>query len=606
MSETGRANGRTLRLPPYLTRRAALAMGGGLALAACSSGGGGGGSTDSTDGPKELEGVLFGTAEQSKGPAPAIEGAKTGGTIYVLTEAAPEHLDPAQIYVSHERMHANLIHRGLTGVQLDPQGNYTVVGDLATDSGKTSDDGRTWTFTLKDDIHWEDGSAITSADVRHSVERLFADFVAQGPKYLQGWLADDPAGYRDLLPGGPYEGDHLPDDVLETPDEKTIVFHFKRPQLDLPYCLAMAGYAIVSMEGDTKQQYDKAPVASGPYRIESYSTGRAMTLVRNEHWVAETDPLRNAYPDRFELTYGHSPEDSTSRLMADRGDDQYGISFSNGLDGGNGPTVMDDPQYADRLLNGYQPYVWQLAINQDRVTDKKIREAICHALPLNGVLNAYGGALGGEYAGGIISPLLPGYQEGYDPYGKLAKPEGDLEKARALLEEADAVGYTLNLYHSNSAEDQGWGSTVEDALADAGFEVNRTQGPQESYYDEIGTIESGLDIYRASWGHDWLSASTVIPPLFDSRQIEDGAATYAHLRNDEIDAEIDRISQIPDPKEQADEWWSLNTRLLEEILPVVPGFYYRMIMLVGSKVGGAVFNDDIGSIDPNKVFVADA
>lgn len=583
-------------------------MGGGLMLAACSSGGGGGGSGGNADdsGPAELKGVAFGNAEQSQGPAPAVEGGKKGGTIRVITEFAPEHLDPGQIYVSHEMMHALLIHRGLTGVQLDNKGNYTVVGDLATDSGRSSDEGRTWEYTLKDDIFFEDGSPITSADVRHTVERLFADFIAQGPKYLQGWLANDPANYRELLPGGPYEGDHLPDSVLETPDEKTIIFHFEQPQRDLPFCLAMAGYAIVSKDADTKEQYDKQPLASGPYRIENHRTGRSMTLVRNEHWKPETDPIRNAYPDRWEITYGHSPEDSTSRLMADRGDDQYAISFSNGLDSNNGPTVMEDPQYKDRLIQGYQPYVWQLAINMDRVKDKKIREAICHALPLNGIRNAYGGALGGEYAGGLVSPLLPGYQEGYDPYGKLKKPEGDREKARQLLKEAAPDGYTLNFYHGNGSVDQQWSSAVESALTEVGFKVNRTSGPQETYYDEVSVVDNELDIYRASWGHDWLSISTVIPPLFDSRQIEDGSATYARLRDDHVDSEIDRISQIADPEEAAQEWWKLNEYILEEVLPVVPAFYYRMIMLHGSKVGGAIFNDDIGSIDPTKVYVTDA
>jgi peptide/nickel transport system substrate-binding protein len=604
MSERRLGSGRTLRLP-QLTRRSALAMGGGLTLAACSSGGGGG-SPDSTEGPAELEGVLFGDAEQSTGPAPEVDGARTGGTIYMLNEPAPEHLDPGQIYVSHEMCTARLIHRGLTAIQLDGQGNYTVIGDLATDSGTVADDGRTWTYTLKDNVFFEDGSPVTSADVRHTVERLFAEFIAQGPKYLQGWLANDPANYRDLLPGGPYNGDHLPDSVLETPDDTTVIFHFERPQLDVPYCLSMAGYAVVSQQGDTREEYDKAPMATGPYRIDSYTSGRAITMVRNEHWVPESDAARNAYPDRWEMTFGHTPEDSTSRFMADRGDDQYAVSFNNGLDVGNGPTVMEDPQYQDRLVDGYQSYVYLLAINMDRVTDKRIREAICHAMPLNGLLNAYGGAIGGEYAGGMISPLLPGYEDGYDPYDKLAKPQGDPERARQLLEEADAVGYTLNFYHSNIAEEQQAGPSIESALEAAGFEVNRTQGPSETYYDEIGVVENDLDIYRASWGHDWISASAVIPPLFDSRQIENGAATYAHLRDDHVDSEIDRISQISDPERQADEWFALNRHILEEILPMVPGFYYRMVTLHGSKIGGVVFNDDISSLDVNKVFVTDA
>jgi peptide/nickel transport system substrate-binding protein len=605
MSERRTGTGRTLRLP-QLTRRSALAMGGGLALAACSSGGGGGGSADSSEGPAELEGVLFGDAEQSTGPAAEVPGARTGGTIYMLNEPAPEHLDPAQIYVSHEGATARLIHRGLTTIQFDGENTYTVIGDLATDSGTTADDGRTWTYTLKENIFFEDGSPVTSADVRHSVERLFADFIVQGPRYLQDWLAGDRDNYRELLPGGPYEGDHLPDSVLETPDDRTIVFHFDNPQLDLPYCLAMVGYAVVSQQGDTRQEYDRAPMSTGPYRIDSYTPGRALTMVRNEHWDPASDASRNAYPDRWEMTFGHTPEDSTSRFMADRGDDQYALSFNNGLDVGNGPTVMEDPQYEDRLVDGYQSYVYLLAINMDRVTDKRIREAICHAMPLNGLLNAYGGAIGGEYAGGMISPLLPGYEDGYDPYGKLARPQGDPERARQLLEEADAVGYTLNFYHSNIAEEQQAGPAIESALEAAGFEVNRTQGPSETYYDEISVVENDLDIYRASWGHDWISASAVIPPLFDSRQIENGSATYAHLRDDHVDSEIDRISRISDPERAASEWFRLNQHILEEILPMVPGFYYRMVTLHGSKIGGVVFNDDLSTLDVNKVFVTDA
>src|SRR5690606_12475871 len=118
------------------------------------------------------------------------------------------------------------------------------------------------------------------------------------------------------------------------PDERTTIFHFEEPQIDLPYALAMPGYAVVPESGDTRQDYDRAPVASGPYRIENYRSGRSLTLVRNEHWQPESDPIRNAYPDRWEMSFGHTPEDTTSRFMADRGDDQYAITFSNNLDPG--------------------------------------------------------------------------------------------------------------------------------------------------------------------------------------------------------------------------------------------------------------------------------
>ncbi|TDC76289.1 ABC transporter substrate-binding protein [Streptomyces hainanensis] len=584
-----------------------LAITGALVLSACSSGGGGGpdgeGGED-TAAPETSAAISFGDAEASTGPAEEVPGATPGGTVQVLQQTSPDHLDPAQIYVSHESNLARLIHRGLTYVRLDNEGNYTVVGDLATDSGTVSDDGRTWTYTLKEDIFFNDGTPITSADLRHTFERQFAPFITQGPSYVQQWLAGTGgADYRELLPEGPYEGDHLPDSVLETPDERTIVFHFAEPQNDLPYALATPGYAVVSAEGDTQEAYDQDPVTSGPYQIEDFRSGRSMTLTRNEYWQPETDPARNAYPDSYEISFGHSLEDSTARLMADNGDNQYATSFNNGLDAGNGPTVMEDPAIRERLIDGFQPYVATLAINTDRVTDELVREAIIRAVPLNGVLNAYGGTIGGQYAGGIISPLLPGYQEDYDPFGKLANPQGDIEGARALLEEADAVGYRLNYVNNTAPEDQQAAVAIADALESAGFDVNRTEVPPETYYDTIGVVDSELDIYRSSWGHDWLSAATVIPPLFDGRQIQDGASNYSHLNDEHVNSEIDRIRTITDPAEAAAAWVELSQYIQEETLSFVPTFYYRQTILHGSRIGGGVFNDDLGTIDMQRLYV---
>ncbi|GAB2900721.1 ABC transporter substrate-binding protein [Streptomyces mayteni] len=593
---------------PRRARAAAvsLAMAGALVLSACSSGGGGGPAEEGEEsaGPETSAAISFGDVAASTGPAEEVPGATQGGTVQVLQQTSPDHLDPAQIYVSHESNIARLIHRGLTYVRLDNEGNYTVVGDLATDSGTVSDDGRTWTYTLKEDIFFNDGTPITSADLRHTFERQFAPFITQGPSYVQQWLAGTGgADYRELLPEGPYEGDHLPDSVLETPDDRTIVFHFQEPQNDLPYALATPGYAVVSAEGDTQEAYDQDPVTSGPYQIEDYRSGRSMTLTRNEYWQPETDPARNAYPDSYEISFGHSLEDSTARLMADNGDNQYATSFNNGLDAGNGPTVMEDAEIRERLVDGFQPYVATLAINVDRVTDERVREAIIRAVPLNGVLNAYGGTIGGQYAGGIVSPLLPGYQEDYDPFGKLANPQGDVEGARALLEEADAVGYQLNYVNNTAPEDQQAAVAIADALESAGFDVNRTEVPPETYYDTIGVVDSELDIYRSSWGHDWLSAATVIPPLFDGRQIQDGASNYSHLNDEHVNSEIDRIRTITDPAEAAEEWVGLSQYIQEETLSFVPTFYYRQTILHGSRIGGATFNDDLGTIDMQRLFV---
>jgi len=279
---------------------------GSLALTGCSENKGGSSGKDSGKDQKEAavqsKAVTYADAAGSTGPAEEVSGARAGGTIQVYQEAGLSHLDPGQIYVSDAGQLANLLFRRLTQFKEDDKGNVSVVGDLATDSGKSTDGGKTWTFTLKDGIKDQNGNAITSADVRHSVERLYAKFIFDGPTYLQSWLSG--ADYRKALPSGGFDDKHLPASVLDTPDGKTVVFHFDTARPDLPQTLAMAGYAIVPAKGDTKEKYDKAPVATGPYKVASYKADKTLVLTRNTNWDPKTDPVRHQYPDSFNFQFG--------------------------------------------------------------------------------------------------------------------------------------------------------------------------------------------------------------------------------------------------------------------------------------------------------------
>src|ERR1041384_3897777 len=125
--------------------------------------------------------ITLGTAEDSKGPAIPPEGVVKGGTVTMIDRDDFSHLDPAQTYVNTETNFGLLINRGLTGYKRTAAGEYKLVGDLATDAGTVADGGKSWTFTLKDGVKWQDGSPITSADVKWSVERTFAPFITFGP-----------------------------------------------------------------------------------------------------------------------------------------------------------------------------------------------------------------------------------------------------------------------------------------------------------------------------------------------------------------------------------------------------------------------------------------
>uniref|UniRef100_J1RSA7 ABC transporter lipoprotein BldKB n=1 Tax=Streptomyces auratus AGR0001 TaxID=1160718 RepID=J1RSA7_9ACTN len=579
---------------------------GSLALTGCSGGSGSDQDKSQTDkdAAAQAKAIPMGTAADSVGPAVAVKGAHSGGTIRVYQRDSYNHLDPGQMYVSDMKALSQLIFRGLTSFKQDDKGNAKVVGDLATDAGQMSDGGKTWKYTLKDGIKFEDGTPITSKDIRHSIERLYSKFITDGPTYVQQWLSGGGTTYRKALPDGPYKGDHLPKNVLDTPDAKTIIFHFKQPNSQLPYALTMPGYsAVPDSAKDTKDAYDVAPVCSGPYKIASFKSGKAMQLVRNKNWDPKTDPMRHQYPDGYNITFNHQASDSTKRLMADQGEAKNAISFTNAVEPTLTKNVLDNPSASKRLVQGYQPYVWQMNFNMDRLKDKKIRDAITYAMPNQQIVRVNGGSYGGEIAGGLLAPTVAGYKKGYDPYGKLSHPNGEPEKAKKLLKEAGKSGMKLVYAYSNTEVRQKEAVVIEDALTKAGFNVQKKEVDAASWYEQMGKVKNGFDIYMTGWGQDWADASTVIPPSYDGTTIQDGSSNYSHVNDKHVNSEIARITKITDVAKATAEWQKLHQYIVEKVNPAAPVFYTKMLQLYGSNVGGTRYNLDVSYVDPNTLFL---
>ncbi|MEV5931696.1 ABC transporter substrate-binding protein [Streptomyces sp. NPDC093250] len=596
-------------MKPIRTRTArAIAVAivaGSLALTGCSGDNGGSKGKDNSknqkDAAEQQDPVAYGDAAASTGPAAEVPGAKPGGFINVYMQSDLSHMDPAQIYVSDAGQFANLIHRGLTNFQEDDKGNLTVVGDIATDSGKSSDGGKTWTYTLKDGVKDEDGNVITSADVRHTIERMYSKVIFDGPTYVQSWLSGN--DYRKALPDGPYKGKHLPDSVLETPDDKTVVFHFDKPRPDLPQALAMAGYAIVPEKQDTKEKYDDAPAALGPYKIAEYKAGKSMKLVKNDQWDAKTDSVRHQYVDGYNFTSTIDQPSQTKRLIADQGEAKNAIQFTDSVDPAQLSTVIGDASAKKRTIQGYQPYVWQLTFNLDRVKDKKVRDAITYAIPNQSMVQADGGRYGGEVAGGLLAPTLPNFDPTYDPFGKLKKPNGDLEKAKQLLKEAGVKkGTKLTYAYSNTPRGQAQQVIIKDALGKIGFDVQAKEIDRASFYEQVGKLKNPYDIYMTGWGQDWPSASTVITPVYDGELIQDGASNYSHINDKQVN-DLIKKALTQEPEEAAKTWEQAHKRIVEEINPAAPVYYSKQIQLYGSNIGGAKYSTESSYIDINDLYL---
>ncbi len=562
----------------------AMAAAGALALSACGSSGGSGGTkgghAQATGATSTVQNFGLGTKADSTGPAPAVPGAKKGGTVNDIEPAGFDYTDPGQIYVSNELAIVGLYNRSLTGYKIGSDGKTILVGDLATDTGEMSDGGKTWTYHLKSGLKFQDGTTITSKDVKYAVERLYAPFETQGPSYVPSWLSG--TDYHKGTFQGPYNGATLPDSVIATPDDSTIVFHLQSAHADFPYAAAMPNIGAIEASKDTKANYNQNFQSNGPYMLASpsdYQLNKSLTLVRNPNWDPKTDPIRSAYPDKWTFELGVQNPALTTRLEQSTGADADAISLSAVADASQSDIILNGSQYKDRTVSQYEPYVEYLNINMTRVTDVNVRKAIADAFPMAEVQKLYGGPSQLDEGTTLISPTVGGWVKS-DPFGKFAKPNGDPVAAKALLSQAGKTGYKL-----------------------AGFNFVTQAIDSTTYYTKIGDPKNQYDVYRTGWGADWPVASTVVPLLLDGRTIAPGSPNYSHYDSDATDKQIDAINANPDVAAAQKQWNTLATQILTNDVPQVPFGFDKYLQVYGTGLAGIRFNQVIGAIDTSSVFV---
>src|SRR5436305_4492442 len=208
-------------------------------------------------------------------------------------------------------------------------GSLDVATDIATAPGD-SPDGKNWTYHLRPGLKFEDGSPITSKNVKYAIERVFAQSVINGgPTYVITFLCPGGANaaggcntykgpYTDSDPG------HLGLSTIGTPDDNTIVFHLNTVVGDWNYIMALPATTPVPIAYDLGSKggakYTFHPISDGPYKFDSYTPGKNLTLVRNTFWDASTDPFRKALPDKIVFTVDTNDTDVDNRLITNIAD----------------------------------------------------------------------------------------------------------------------------------------------------------------------------------------------------------------------------------------------------------------------------------------------
>lgn len=550
-----------------------------IAVAACGSSSSKGGSaapTSSGVAPTTANGDAGNVAAAFNAATKGVVNASTqkGGTLNLLATSDFDSLDPTRTYYAYSWDFQRFFTRSLMGFDTKPGADGTkAVPDLATSKGVVSNGGKTITYTLKDGVKFQDGTPITSKDIKYGIERDFAqDVLPGGPTYLKDMLDEGqnyPGPYKDTDPN------HLGLKSVQTPDDKTIVFNLAKPYSDWDYIMTIPFAAPVEQKVDLDPakggaKYANNVQSTGPYMIQSYSPNKSLVLVPNPNWDQSTDTIRHQLVNKIVLTEGLDSDDMDQRLLSGQGDIEI---ESTGVQSAAQTKILRDADLkksSDAPLTGFTR-MFALDQNVPELSNVDCRKAVEYAANKVDLQTARGGPIGGgDIATTVAPPTLPGYQS-FNDYPSGSDNTGDLAQAKAELAKCGKPnGFHTNIATTNKGKGPKVAQALQAALARVGIQADIQQFDSSTYYSTVVGTPSNvhskdLGIIVAGWGADFPTGFGYFSAIADGRKIltSGGNSNWAEVNDPAINAALDDMTATTDEAQKAKDVQTVDHALMD-------------------------------------------
>lgn len=382
-------------------------------------------------------------------PTGAAEEIQRGGTLRIATPYTVSTLDPIKSVAAGDIEVLGQIYSRLT--RRTPDGADVLPG--LAEAWETSDEGLTWTFALRE-ASFSDGSPITADDVVFSYLRL--------------------RDQKDSAYGGAFQVI----DEIEAVDQATVRFTLKGPAAPFlgsteQFNAGIVPKAVVEEVGD--DEFGRAPVTSGAWRVVEWKPNDRLVLEANEHYWRDGLP----YLDGVEII--EVPNDNTrvSMLEAGEADVARDVPWAR----------IEEFKARDDMIVPLDPssviYVVLLNHKDPLLEDESVREAIAMAIDREGITNAvtFGNAT-------PANSLIPNTVDYYDP--GIQPPPYDAEQARSMIEQAGATGAKLELLATDV--DDPATQLVQDQLKDVGIDAVIRQTDVGGWWDSVVNANYGASV----------------------------------------------------------------------------------------------------------------
>ncbi len=415
---------------------------------------------------------------------------KEAGTLRIASVGSVQSFDPLWTTASGTANVSSTILEGLLAYNEDSS-----TGKLLLDSWTTSDDGLTWTFTIRDGVTFHDGTPLTTAEVVGTLNRQ----KDRGTILKLVW--------KDF-------GEEAFEDFVQVVDDSTFTLNFRErtglaldaigPQGFAPLIVTESWHKLPATNSAPGQ-----PIGTGPYRFESWSPGDRWSGVRYDDYSPSPDPTNGeagrheAFFDRFEYI---EISDQTTRVAAlQTGEVDLVQEFSQDLL----PRLTNDPNIQIigsppfRLMGEFN---YQIPPWNDPVHGRSLRQAVVMAYDNEKALLAAAGTQDrinlcpSLTQCGTVWETSAGSENRYN-----AKR---VEDARKIVADSGYAGYTIRVMDPVDRQPaHGAAQVTKEVLEDIGFKVDLRVMDWATMVQDRATVD------RWELFHTWSSSALRIGPI---------------------------------------------------------------------------------------------
>lgn len=448
-------------------------------------------------------------------------------------------------------------------------------------SWRISDDGLTYTFTLRGDVFFHDnpcfpdgeGRRLIASDFVFSLRRL-ADPQMASPG---AWILNDVAeadGHKQV----------------SCPDDSTLIIRLKRAFPPFLGLLTTQYASVIPVEAVQKYgaEFRKNPVGTGPFRFKIWKEGVKMVFVKNPRYFESEHGRRLPLLDAVAISFLADRQSAFLEFVKGR------LDFLSGIDPGYKDELLTrqgqlNPKYKDRIRLLSEPYLnteylgilvdtSMPAARNSPLRDIRIRQALSYGCDRVKMIRFLRNNLGTPGLQGVIPPGMPGFDSAHIRYPY------NPEKARQLLKSAgypDGKGMApITLTTTSDYIDLA--KFFQSQLAELGIrlviDMNQPAAVREM------KAQAKLEFFRASWIADYPDAESYLS-LFYSPNFCPGGPNYTHFSNPDFDELYKMSMSIPRLDDRIPLYKAMDSLIMSQA-PVVILYYDKVLRFTRNNING--------------------